>query len=185
MSKDIIKIPAVDYNKYSDLQSILDSILHVRNNYRFKLQGQDNHLDSIIEKYDSDCKEAIKQINVRLNTWKKLIGKYYKMTCVNERHNHEYKDIFYIFPYEVIDTNKTLWMLVVKCNDEYNGGVKDTVFHVDEYWNYDTYLEEISEEEFRERACESTKFVIDRRLHRLHEPKSEYRIISGEHELDN
>lgn len=76
-------------------------------------------------------------------------------------------------------------MLVVKYLDEYNGGVKDTVFHVDEYWNYDTYLEEISEEEFRKRADESTKFVIDRRLHRLHEPKPEHRIITGEYELDN
>ena len=106
------------------------------------------------------------------------------MTYADETSGYTCKYVSYIFPYEVIDANNTLWVLEVTEGDNYNGGVKDKSYTVDRDWNYNIYLEEITEEEFREKAIEATKHVIDRRLKRLSEPVPEYKITSDKDELD-
>lgn len=180
----MIKIPASEYGEIDTRENILMSLGRIANNYRFKLDDPKGHLNSLIEEYDQSIREIIKEVNSRNETWKKLLGKYYKMICKNSRNGCRYHSVSYIYPYQVIDANNTLWMLEVKEGDDYEGGVKDRNYTVDRDWNYDTYLEEITEEEFREKAAESTKHVIDRRLSKLAEPKVEYTIITSGNELD-
>ena len=179
MKNNIIKIPSVDYNKITVSEDILYSLGKIANDYRFNLKDNNNHLESLIKEYQNNVNESLKELDSRKNTWKKLLGKYYKMTYEKDIQGYTYKNVSYIFPYKVIDENNTLWLLEVKEGDNYDGGVKDENRTIDNNWNYDIYLEEITEDEFRNKAFEATKHVIDRRLKKLSEPNPQYMIIDN------
>ena len=171
MQKEIIKIPQANYKKIGISEDILIGLYTVANNFRFSLNDPNKHLESLIDEYNEYVKDERNILQSRLETWKNLLGKYYKMICESKIGSSYYKEVSYIFPYRVINSNDTLWMLEIKEGNDYEGGVKDRSYTVDNSWNYDVYLEEISESEFKEKAIESTMHVIDRRVKRLEEEK--------------
>ena len=105
-------------------------------------------------------------IQRRLDIWKGLLCHYYKMTVRKKTEWGEHKSISYIYPYQVIYENSTLWVLEVRPDDDYNGGVNDKNYTLDTKFDYEVTLEEVTEEEFRKQAELSTKHVINRRLKR-------------------
>ena len=118
----------------------------------------------------------------RLDIWKDLLCHYYKMTVLKKYEFGEYKSISYIYPYQVINENSTLWLLEVRPDDNYNGGVSDRNYTLDINFDYEVTLEEVTEEEFREQAELSTEHVINRRLKREEDKRTNK---SQKHEVVN
>ena len=164
-----IKIPAVDYRKVDELQNVIKSLGMVTNMYRFTLNDPNNHIQSLLDEYEKQLDDAVNETEHRLKAWTPLLFKFYKMTQVEIRENYEIQTVSYIYPYLVINSNSTLWMLEVKEGDNYYGGVLDHNYTVDENWNCDIYLEEITTEEFMEVAKKASEYVIERRLNKLSE----------------
>lgn len=114
-----------------------------------------------------DVEESLNDAtNQRLETWSHLLHKFYKMTTYKKTEHGEYTNITYIYPYQVILTNETLWLLEVNPNSDYIGGVQDKNYTLDTNFDYDITLEEITEAEFNNQAIISTTHVIDRRMKR-------------------
>lgn len=166
-----IKIPAISYNKLSDAQDIIFALGKVENNYRFKINDPNNYLVKLMDEYQNQVTQAYAELRTRIDMWKKMLFKYYKMRAVNEKNGFIYEHTSYIFPYRVIEENNTLWVLEVDSDNDYKGGVIDHTYSIDEDWNYDIYLDEITEAEFRVHAMKRANHVIDRRLKRLEEEK--------------
>ena len=58
-------------------------------------------------------------------------------------------------------------MLTIQTNNPYIGGVEDTSYHIEKYFDYDTYLEEITKEDFYNMAHKTCDTTINRRLSKL------------------
>ena len=111
----------------------------------------------------SDIMARIKEeigTNKRFEAWSKCLNKYYKMTSVSPKLVEE---ISYIYPFRAIRENDTVWVLSVNAGDKYNGGVRNITYHIDESWNTDVTLEEITRDEFISRAGESLYAAINYR----------------------
>jgi len=161
------KIPAVNYSKIDDIQSFLLSLSRSSNMFRFKIEDPDKHMDTLIEQYGERLKNAMSECSQRVKTWKTLLFKYYKMTQVESRDNNERTTVSYIYPYLAVESNETVWMLEVLEGDNYKGGIIDRGYTIDENWNCDVYLDEITQDEFLKKAEESVYYVFNRRMNRL------------------
>ena len=109
----------------------------------------------------------------RLDIWKALLCHYYKMIAYKKAEWGEYKSTSYIYPYQVLDGNSTLWVLEVRPDDDYTGGVSDRNYTLYTKFDYGVTLEEVTEEEFREQAELSVERVINRRLKREEDKRTD------------
>lgn len=165
-----IIIPPVDYEKLETLQNLYTSLGNAIIRNKFSNIKVPDKLHEAIKEVEEQIETATNEVSSRLNTWKVLLGKYYKMRLWMISNGHEYEKISYIYPYRILSTNNTLWVLEVNANPDYanyNGGVRDGSITVDSDWNYQIELEEITSEEFEQHAINTVKYVIARRVNKI------------------
>ena len=166
MENKIIEIPAFNVDNMELLQETLFKLYELKHNKHNKIIDPDKHIDALISQYNVSVDECEEELTKRRNLWKNALMGYYKMTCIKVSNGIKYSNVYYIFPYDLLDSNDTLWCLCIDDN-QYEGGVKDTCYNISDKWGYTVRLEEISKEEFIEIAHKSCDDVIDRRLSKI------------------
>lgn len=166
MGNNIITIPSLNLERINETHGLLCELFTIAKDYGISLHSSNINLGDIISKYENDIRDIDKKITDRLDTWKSVLDKYYKMTLTTDSSTYTPERVSYIFPYEVNDSNNTLWVLEIM-DGNYEGGIKDHSYILDEKFDCDVTLEEISEIEFRQYAVNSVKHVIDRRLEKI------------------
>ena len=174
MENKTITIPSFDYLKSASVELILSKISELKQEIRINKVLYENspinpnvHIKALIKEYEEMLNKSEDERNKRIRFWKGVLYKYYKMTLVKKSNNIEYKKTKYIFPYEIIDTNGVMCLLEINPEDVYEGGIKDTTYDINNNWDYDVYLEPITEDEFVEMMHKTCDSVIDRRLSKL------------------
>jgi len=164
---EIIKIPAFNVDNKNLLEETLFKLYELKHNRHNKIIDPDKHIDALISQYNASVDECEEELTKRRNLWKNALMGFYKMTCIKVSNGIEYKKENYIFPYQLLEENDTLWCLCVDMDIQYEGGVKDMCYNIGEKWEYTVYLEEITKEEFIKIAHKSCDDVIDRRLSKI------------------
>lgn len=164
----MITIDAVDYSKCDNLYNSLNALVEARQGMKYCSNSATDAIDESISKIENELKECYKEIDSRLLIWGKHLRKYYKMHGSKKSdYGATYEFTKYIYPYRIIPSNSTLWVLEINPDDDYNGGVRDRNYTVDENWNYNITLEEVPQAEFEAAAVDSVKHVIERRMERI------------------
>jgi hypothetical protein len=177
MDENIILIPSYDYGEMDKLEE-QTSLLKQMYEAAIRKTDRLESLKEIVDEYETRLSLEFENYEKRFNKWKDLLFKYYKMTR-GDIGNTDLK-VSYIFPYQLIESNRTLWMLEVDMDNCYEGGVKDHNYTVDDTWNERIMLEEITKEEFVKKACESVQFVIERRLNKITDENNTHCQLSKE-----
>lgn len=165
-----ITIPAINNVTIENANRVYRLKEHLCEATRLLRYNNPCNIRKLLNEALNECYDVEESLNnatrQRLETWSKLLHKFYKMTTYKKNEDIEYANITYIYPYQVIFTNETLWLLEVNPSSDYNGGVQDKNYTLDENFGYDITLEEITEAEFNKQAVMSTTHVIDRRLNK-------------------
>lgn len=168
MKNQIINIPAIDDIILDKREKVFGLIEHICEAKKLLKNNIDCNISKLLNDCLNNCYKTEENIDNaiyhRFETWTQLLHKFYKMTERKSFQTGEYKSITYIYPYNVILSNETLWVLEVNPNDSYNGGVRDKSYSLDTKLNSDITLEEITEEEFKKQITISTTNLINRRI---------------------
>ena len=169
MGKKII-IQSVDYGNIEDNEEALSRLLHDAIYYKFYTDDPTSEFGMAVAHYRELIKKGLGEAEKRIEVWKGLCGKFYHMETFSKRGADLIPvDDSYIFPYLVIAQNETLWLVEVTNNNDYVGGTKDHCKHLDDGWNFETHLTEVTEEEFRQKTQETALNVINTRQRKLRE----------------
>ena len=180
-----INIPAINNVTIENTNRVYSLIEHLCEVKKLLKDNKSCNITKLLSEALNECYDVEESLNdatnQRLETWSHLLHKFYKMTAYKKTEHGEYTNITYIYPYQVIITNETLWLLEVNPSSDYNGGVQDKNYTLDTNFDYDITLEEITEAEFNKQAVMSTTHVIDRRLNREKEKsfghENEYKLV--------
>lgn len=171
MENNIIHIPKLDCTTYTEITDVYCKLLDIKNKIEHKHQenvDSGKYMDKLIDEYKNEKNKTEFIANKSKEQWKSLLFKYYKMTLSKRRNGIDYKNVYYIFPYEITDNcEPIIWMLMINTDNPYIGGVEDTSYHIEDYFDYDTYLEEITKEDFYNMAHKTCDTTINRRLSKL------------------
>lgn len=165
-----ITIPAINNITIENTNQVYGLIEHLCEAKKLLRKNNQCNITKLLSEALNECYDAEESINdvvnQRLETWNRLLHKFYKMTAYKKTEYGEYTNITYIYPYQLIFTNETLRLLEVNPSSDYNGGVQDKNYNLDTNFDYDITLEEITEAEFNKQAVMSATHVIDRRINR-------------------
>lgn len=125
----------------------------------------DNNTGELTERLREERENYEKEVSGRIALWQSLLGKYWKLTVVNGDGTSD--DYGYVYPYEILKDNDTVFMLLSGIGDPYGykSGVQEHSFNMFETYAYFTLVfEETDRAAMEANALSSSTDVIDRRI---------------------
>lgn len=146
--------------------------------YKHMNETEEKIFSTLYELYEKEELNIIETENKVEEFFKEKLGKYWKMKVTVHSKNHDYIQEYVMYPYNYIKENH--YFFAVKSSDIHECGnhvceIKDTSFSVDWFFRGDTTIEmkEITKEEFINIATKGVGDILNYRLMRLEQRKSQ------------
>lgn len=163
MENSVVKLNRVNVSKMTDLKEIISFYKsELFNNKRNNKSQYNPTIEKIIQAYEEELASIEKNYDKIMDFFENGLRKFYKVKFINNL----YYDEIYMYPYMVTMSNKMIHA-VFDFNDNYNSGMYDTYFSLDNFFESDTEITEITQEEFVKKCSENITRPLEERMKKI------------------